>query len=78
VVNRLLKEFEDYEAPPFGERKVNIQEVETILCKFKSHLSGHYPWQNDTIEIRAGLGPWQPVCETARTFLTNMPEIKRA
>ena len=42
-------------APPRYERSINIQEVETILCKWKSHLGGHYPVGKDTREIREGL-----------------------
>lgn len=42
-------------APPRYERVINVQETETILCKWKSHLGGHYPVGKDTIEIEAGL-----------------------
>lgn len=29
-------------APPRYERVINIQETETVLCKWKSHMNGHY------------------------------------
>jgi hypothetical protein len=53
--DRLIKELGDLRAPPRYERPINIQEVETILCKWKSHLSGHYELGKDIIEVRHGL-----------------------
>jgi hypothetical protein len=42
-------------APPDSGRRVNVQEVETCLCKFKSHLHGNYPPGKDTQEVLHGL-----------------------
>lgn len=42
-------------APPGGDRRLNIQEYETILCKFKSHVHGHYEVGHDTIEVKRAL-----------------------
>ena len=42
-------------APPRYERRINIQEIETILCKWKSHMNGHYFVGKDIQEIRHGL-----------------------
>lgn len=42
-------------APPRFERFINIQEIETILCKWKSHLNGHYEIGKDIAEVRHGL-----------------------
>jgi len=53
--NRLIRELGTLSAPPRFERPINIQEVETILCKWKSHLGGHYPLGKDTVEIRHAL-----------------------
>lgn len=39
-------------APPACDRPIDIQEVETVLCKWKSHLNGHYPVGIDTRELR--------------------------
>lgn len=58
VVELSLGLFADYMAPPFLDRPVNIQEIETILCKFKSHYNGHYPLGNDSYEIAHGLQGW--------------------
>lgn len=39
-------------------RPLNIQEIETVFCKYKSHLKGHYPPGKDMREIRHGLQGW--------------------
>lgn len=74
TVQHLLGEFDDLEAPPLGDRPIGVQEVETVLCKWKSHLSGHYPLNNDVREIRAGLAPWAERSPLARRFLDAMPK----
>lgn len=38
-------------APPAFDRPINIQEIETVLCKYKSHVNGHYPIGKDTREV---------------------------
>ena len=38
-------------APPWFDRPLNVQEVETMLCKWKSSLNGHYPPLKDIKEI---------------------------
>jgi hypothetical protein len=58
VVSRLESEFSVYKAPPYQDRPVNIQEVETILCKYKAHCYGFYPFGNDTFHIAKGLKGW--------------------
>ena len=81
VVSHLLNWFGDggpdvewcYTAPPRHERPVGLQEIETILCKWKSHMGGHYPLFNDIREIWHGLKPWQKWSRTARLFLDAMP-----
>lgn len=55
VSKELLGHFSPFRAPPRRDRQVNIQEVETILCKWKSHRNGHYPLGHDTAEIRKAL-----------------------
>lgn len=74
VVEYLTDHFNDYNAPPVYERPVGLQEVETILCKWKSHMNGHYPLNNDIMEIRHGLKDWLPVSALARAFYDAMPE----
>lgn len=73
VVEMLRKEFRAFEAPPDYGRTVGLQEIETILCKWKSHQNGHYPLLNDIREITEGLEPWVNRSETAKIFLAAMP-----
>jgi hypothetical protein len=72
-VDYLLQRFRHHTAPPLNERPIGLQEVETILCKWKSHLSGHYPLFNDIREITEGIHPWLPFCPSAKEFLQHMP-----
>lgn len=73
VTDYLIGHFANHLAPPFEDRAINIQEVETVLCKWKSHMNGHYPLFNDTVEISAGLQPWLPHTPLAAAVLGNMP-----
>lgn len=74
VVDHLSEHFKGFTAPPRHERPVGLQEIETILCKWKSHRNGHYPLFNDIDEIRHGLSGWGEHCETARAMLHAMPK----
>ena len=55
VVGHLVDYFSYADAPPRYERKVNCQEVETTLCKFKSYMGGHYHLGEDIESCRRGL-----------------------
>ncbi len=74
IVSELTAMFMTYKAPPLYDRPVGIQEVETILCKWKSHMNGHYPLWNDIDEITAGLDPWTGESEAAAAFAAAMPQ----
>lgn len=74
TVDWLIDEFKGFSAPPAFDRPVGLQEVETVLCKWKSHMNGHYPPGKDTREIRAGLTPWVSITRAAKEFLAMMPE----
>lgn len=76
VTHYLITTFDQFKAPPLADRPVNIQEVETILCKWKSHMNGHYPLNNDIDEINAGLERWKGTCAAARAFAAAMPSRK--
>ncbi len=73
IFDSLIEHFQDYPAPPLYDRPVDLQEVETILCKWKSHRNGRYPIKNDINEIKEGLVEWSKVSKTARLFNENMP-----
>lgn len=55
AVERILGELKGNTAPPRHERQLNVQEAETILCKHKSYLSGHYHIGEDVAAVRKGL-----------------------
>lgn len=74
VVAHLIGHFKDHDAPPGGGRKVGYQEVETILCKWQSHMNGHYPVGNDLVEIAEGLEAWAKVSPSAKEFLHHLPD----
>ena len=71
VVEYLIREFRHFKAPPRFERPVGVQEVETILCKWKSHMNGFYPIGKDTREIRHGLKGWG---DLARELKHHLPK----
>lgn len=76
VFNYLSQYFEDFAAPPLYDRPISVQEIETVLCKWKSHNNGRYPIYNDLTEIRHGLVPWFKIgCETATEFFNRTPPI---
>jgi hypothetical protein len=75
VVYHLMRTYNDERlmAPPAHDRPIGLQEVETVLCKWKSHVNGHYPVGKDCKEIAEGLRDWARVSEAAREFLHWMP-----
>jgi len=73
VASELVRMFEGYMAPPDRKRPVGIQEVETILCKWKSHNNYAYPIGMDSIELREGLEEWAPYSATAEQLHLATP-----
>jgi hypothetical protein len=71
VIEKLEVKFREFKAPPRYERKVNVQEVESILCKYKSYYNGHYKVGEDILHIRQHLAGWG---STAALLLKNMPK----
>lgn len=55
AVGRLVTELRFDLAPPRYERPINVQEVETILCKWKSYMGGHYELGEDVTGLRKAL-----------------------
>jgi hypothetical protein len=62
-------------APPLYDRPLNVQETETIFCKWKSHLGGHYPVGKDTHEIGLGLRRYGE-CPTTKALLRGLQNVK--
>jgi len=74
AVEYLRERLGDYPAPHAPERKIALQEYETILCKYKSHMNGHYPTGKDTREIRHVLaGGWG---KTAEHLMDLLPTVE--
>lgn len=64
------------QAPPNNSRLVNVQEIETCLCKYKSHVNGHYPHGKDTREVLHGLrdATWaNPITQKMAATLEVLP-----
>lgn len=61
--NQLSHYFANKQAPPQGDRPCGPQEVETVLCKWKSHMGGHYWVSKDIHEQRQALAGWGPTAE---------------
>lgn len=72
MYRRLLGAFSNKAAPPSRDRPCGPQEVETILCKFKSMSDRHYWVGKDIHEVRHGLEGWG---QTADRVLSGMPPL---
>jgi hypothetical protein len=70
----LLRYFGRRRAPPGFDRACGPQEVETVLCKWKSHRAGRYAVGKDVTEVRRALTGWG---ETADRLLRAAPEEVR-
>lgn len=71
VYQKLLTYFSARRAPPAMDRYCGPQEVETVLCKHKSHRAGHYEVGKDIREVRHALAGWG---ETAERMLRACPQ----
>lgn len=68
----LMEHLGHMKAPPRYERTINIQETETVFCKWKSHMSGHYNVGRDTGRARQGFEAY-PTSELSRRLLSKIP-----
>jgi hypothetical protein len=66
----LERHFQRFLAPPTGDRPCGVQEIETVLCKFKASVAGSYWIGRDIHEVRKALQGWGP---TAAKMLAAMP-----
>lgn len=76
VVEFLGDEFKDLFCPHNRQRGIQVQEIETVLCKWKSHRSGHYGPLNDIDEALEGLAGWNVHSETASSLLDQAEALK--
>lgn len=58
TATRLAKALSEMKAPPLFDREINVQEAETVLCKYKAHIRGHYPIGKDSRELKHSLKGW--------------------
>jgi hypothetical protein len=72
AVGKLRAAYKDAKAPPDLKRGVTVQECETVLCKWKSHLNGHYAPGKDTREVAHGLAGWGDTATNLRTGLVKL------
>lgn len=75
VVEMVNAYFNQRTAPPYHDRIINIQEVETILCKYKAHCLWHYYPGMDIDEIAEGL---EHGCDLAHELLRFLPSRVKA
>lgn len=68
----LLEQLRNYKAPPGHDRCCGPQEVETVLCKWKSHSHGGYSVGKDIREVRRSLALWDN--DSARRLLQACPQ----
>jgi hypothetical protein len=61
-------------APPRFDRTINLAEIETVLCKWGSHMNWNYPIGIDTVELREALHPWAGVSPTAARLSEFVPK----
>jgi hypothetical protein len=69
----IVAEFDGVAAPPHADRPCGLQEIETMLCKYKAHRHGFYPVGRDRAEIVAALRA-RPVMG-AGAFRARMLEV---
>lgn len=67
----------DVDASGIRERKVNIQEVETVLCKWKSARNGHYFIGADTVSYHASMPKWGDLGKRLVGYLPPIPSIQQ-
>jgi hypothetical protein len=77
VVPILERKFSSFTAPPRYDRPVGVQECETILCKWHSHLNGHYPVGKDSREILEHLRGWGNLAESLQKYVPGIEDEAR-
>ena len=55
MMDVLINHFDDQPAPPLNDRKFSYPEAETVLCKWKSYMGGHYHIGEDVTACRKSL-----------------------
>jgi hypothetical protein len=58
ALDGLIAHVRCYSEPAAGRRCCDVQEAETVLCKYKGYRNGNYHVGKDTKEIRHALAGW--------------------
>lgn len=72
IYYELSERFSYLLAPPALDRPCSHQELETVLCKWKSHINGHYPMGKDSLELFEALEGWGGTAEHLQRFVPNV------
>lgn len=73
--NQLLLHFRSHLAPPAMDRTCGPQEVETVLCKWKSYMGGHYHIGKDINDHRNALEGWGATAEKMRAAMPQRVQL---
>lgn len=71
VITSMKKPLSKYYAPPLNDRKCNLPEMETVLCKYKSHHNKRYYVGKDIIEVGEHLSKIKT--NTSELLLESLP-----
>jgi len=77
VSDEIIRELCLFKAPPDDCRNINIQESETVLCKFKSYWKGHYYVGKDIHDIHEAIDTYSGVnYEALKQAIPDEPECE--
>lgn len=71
AVEYLINKLGHLKAPPLFERNVSVQEVETVLCKWKSYTNNKYHIGEDITSCQKCLNQYQLRSPTAKSLIKN-------
>lgn len=74
AISYLRETLAAHRAPPHHDRPLNIQEFETVFCKWNKHTKGKYPVGDDIPKLRASLAQWAPFDDMAEGLLRVYPQ----
>jgi hypothetical protein len=72
IYYELSERFSYLDAPPSLDRPCSHSEIETCLCKWKSHINGHYPLGKDSLELREALEGWGGTAEHLQQYVPDV------
>jgi hypothetical protein len=80
LIYKMMGEFKNMRVPPYQDRAPNIQEIETLFCKYKAHCYGGYPLGDDSflnlsepLQVKSDLGTQMAL--DSFTYLRHLDEV---